>query len=190
MTKFRNDIFIENFCCYVNIVEIKTNREVYRSEIDCSNISLAAQYRFCPKINRSGGVYFQTESKGGGRTSLHRLIMGLIPGDGNIVDHIDRNTLNCKRDNLRLATYSQSNANRKKQSNKTSKYLGVAWHKGAKKWRAQIQINGKKVYLGLFVLEEDAATVYNDAALSYFEDFAKLNSVDTIVVANPFCKVS
>lgn len=61
------------------------------------------------------------------------------------------------------AVLSYENDNKsfvKKQSNKTSKYKGVSWHKNNKKWVSQIQINGIKKCLGYFMTEEEAANAY------------------------------
>ena len=50
--------------------------------------------------------------------------------------------------------------NKNKYINSSSKYRGVCWHKASNKWRAQIQINNKTKYLGLFDNEEDAYLAY------------------------------
>ena len=76
-------------------------------------------------------------------------------------DHIDRNGLNNQRNNLREATKSQQRANQNLRSNNTSGYKGVCWHKKAKKWVAQIRVNKKYIYLGLFTNIKDAARAYN-----------------------------
>lgn len=63
----------------------------------------------------------------GKRVRLHRLIMGASLGDE--VDHEDRNKLNARKNNLRLATSSQNKMNREIQNNNTSGYKGVSWNK-------------------------------------------------------------
>lgn len=85
--------------------------------------------------------------------------------------------------NIRKATKSQNGANRKlnissNKKPKTSKFKGVSWAKASKKWMAGIGVNGKTKNLGYFTDEKDAARAYNEAALKYFGEFARLNSID------------
>jgi hypothetical protein len=107
---------------------------------------------------------------------LHRLIMNAQPGQ--LVDHIDRNTLNCRRSNLRFVTRQQNNCNRSpKGAAKTSKYKGVFFCRTHGVWRAAIARNRKRYNLGKFATEDDAARAYNVKARELFGDFAYLNDV-------------
>jgi hypothetical protein len=111
---------------------------------------------------------------------MHRVIakrMGLDIKDKK-VDHIDRNGLNNCRGNLRIATNSQSQANRNKRKNNISGYIGVSEHKCRNNWHARIQVNGNDISLGYFTNKKDAAKAYNKAALKYFGEFARLNNYD------------
>lgn len=90
-------------------------------------------------------------------------------------DHIDLNPLNNLRNNLRIATQSQNQANKRKQKNTTSVYKGVAWFKLYSKWRAQIKKDGKVKHLGYYDDEILAAIAYDDAALRLHGEFAQLN---------------
>lgn len=104
--------------------------------------------------------------------SMHRLIMGAP--EGMQVDHIDGNGLNNTRENLRLCTRAENQFNRACSGGK-SKYKGVSLHRNGKKWRAQIWFADKRVDLGLFIDEEDAARAYDEAARRLFGQFARLN---------------
>jgi len=77
---------------------------------------------------------------------LHRLIMG-EPTD-MIIDHLDRNPLNNKRDNLRVTTVQGNLRNQRRQNNKTG-ITGVSVHR-AGGFEASIKVNYKKIYLGYF----------------------------------------
>jgi len=77
-----------------------------------------------------------------------------------VVDHIDFDPLNNNLSNLRLIS-NRENTN-KNHLLHTSKYTGVHWNKILKKWEAQIQINGKRRYLGLFPKELDAWAAYEN----------------------------
>lgn len=95
------------------------------------------------------------------------------------IDHQDGNALNNQRYNLRLATQQQNMMNRRKMYKKcTSQYKGVAWHKKGNSWEAYIWINLKKIYLGLYKSEQEAALTYNNKAIELFGEYARLNDVE------------
>jgi hypothetical protein len=100
---------------------------------------------------------------------LHIFIMGQKG-----IDHIDHNGLNCQRENLRPATQTEQNANRRK-THGTSKYKGVGWNKAKKKWQATIMHKRKTINLGRFVSEVEAAKTYDQAARHIFGSFALTN---------------
>jgi hypothetical protein len=104
---------------------------------------------------------------------MHRQILGAEKG--LVVDHIDGNCLNNTRLNLRLATHSQNLLNQGLSSDNTSGYKGVSWHKIRLKWQAQISIDGKRKYLGMFDTAEDAARAYDEMASRHHGEFARLN---------------
>ena len=86
--------------------------------------------------------------------SLHRLLMGDVKGQ--ITDHIDRNTLNCMKSNLRNVTASVSLYNTGIRSDNKSGFKGVCWHKAARKWAVSLRIKGHTIYGKLFVDFEEA----------------------------------
>ncbi len=95
--------------------------------------------------------------------------------DGMETDHINNDKLDNRKTNLRASNRSNNAVNKPKQSNNTSGYKGVGWHKVAGKWRATIKVNNRAKHLGHFATPEDAATAYNFAALEYFGKFATFN---------------
>ncbi len=110
--------------------------------------------------------------KGKRHLYLHREVL-CVAADQK-VDHINGDTLDNRRENLRVATNSQNQQNRRITGG-SSRYKGVAWHKGCGKWQAQIKADGKRFYLGLHDTEIQAAEAYDDAASRFFGDYAKLN---------------
>ena len=96
---------------------------------------------------------------------------------GLVVDHINHNTLDNRRKNLRLCTWAQNNQNRRpsKRKNKLSKYKGVSFYKKSKLYRALIWCNKKQYFLGYFKDETDAAKAYDKKARELFGEFAYLN---------------
>lgn len=107
---------------------------------------------------------------------LHRWIFGLETGDKRVVDHIDRNKLNCVMSNLRIVTQYENMQNRSKTTSKTSSiYKGVYLHEG--KWRAVIKKAGKRYDLGHFEIEKEAAEAYNKKAIELNSGFTLLNII-------------
>ena len=111
---------------------------------------------------------------------MQRLLLWDKVNKGLIVDHINGNKLDNRKENLRLVTMSQSNMNRgrihfERRQKMVSKYKGVFWDRA--KWRSSITVNGKKIYLGRFADEREAAVAYNKAALLYHGKFSCLNSI-------------
>lgn len=106
--------------------------------------------------------------------SLHRQLLNYPEKN---VDHIDRNKLNNRRLNLRLATRSQNSMNRTNtKPSKTSKYKGVFWRNDRNKWVGQIFIGSKSSkYFNDDELE--AATWYNNKAKELHGEFACLNEI-------------
>jgi hypothetical protein len=105
---------------------------------------------------------------------MHREIIEI--GDGLFADHINHNTFDNRKANLRPATQTQNNRNRRKFSGvSNSKYKGVYWKKHLKKWVAQIGVDRKVIHLGCFKKEKDAAKAYDQAAKKYHGEFASLN---------------
>lgn len=90
-------------------------------------------------------------------------------------DHIDGDGLNNQRANLRRATTAQNGANRRSNVGSSSRFKGVTWHKGDKRWQASIKVDGRNRYLGSFRSEEDAARAYDAAAAEAWGEYARLN---------------
>jgi hypothetical protein len=120
--------------------------------------------------------YAEAHTKNGQAAfSMHRLIFGLRPGDGLDVDHINHDTLDNRRCNLRVCTRSQNTMNSRKSTHNTSGYKGVYWRKSKRRWLAHIKLDGVDRYIGYFHTAEDAAHAYDQKAKQLFGEFACLN---------------
>ena len=92
---------------------------------------------------------------------------------GMDTDHINGNTLDNRRCNLRVCTRERNTGNQKPLRGITSKFKGVCWVKARSKWR--VAISGK--FIGEYISELDAAKAYNEAAKKHFGEFARLNVI-------------
>jgi hypothetical protein len=94
---------------------------------------------------------------------------------GEKADHKDRNTLNHRRNNLRIATSSQNKTNQGIYSNNTSGLKGISWHKQCGMWRVDISWKGKRYYLGLFSSRKKGSKARDEMAKKLHGEFASLN---------------
>ena len=99
------------------------------------------------------------------RKKFHVIIMG--NKNGYVVDHIDQNKLNNKRNNLRFLTKTGNAINSKLSKNNTSGVKGVVRYRN--KWHAQIMVNGKNIHLGYYDKMEDAIEARRKGEEKYFK---------------------
>lgn len=104
--------------------------------------------------------------------SLHRILTGAKIGQ--IVDHINGDTLDNRRENLRLVDASQNNFNQKKKKY-GGPFKGIGWHKRAGKWRARIRAYNQEISLGLYSCPIEAAKAYDEAAKKIHGEYARVN---------------
>lgn len=137
--------------------------------IDEEDYAMVAKYRW----NYNNGAVTTNVIIDGKRTTikLHRYVLRLgkrFP----IVDHINGDTLDNRKSNLRTCTQAENLRNRGKASNNKSGYKGVSWAKHAKKWQASICVNYKSYHLGLFDDPKLAHKAYVEAANELHKDYA------------------
>lgn len=134
------------------------------------------------RIDGTGRYAITRVSENGKRVVklMHRFILGLT--DPSVyADHLDRNTLNNCRSNLRVCDNSLNQANRLPNKNKTGRFKGVYWRPKKKAWVSEITRNGNRFYLGFFKSELDAAIAYNNKAKQLFGAFALLNPIQGVL---------
>lgn len=149
------------------------------AKVDDEDFERVNQFKWCA-VKRRDVFYAIRSIKINGKWTkqyMHRFITNAKPGKE--VDHENNDGqdsgLDNRKSNLRFCTRAQNLCNQRKQKRASSKYKGVYWQAGRKKWRAQIQANGRKICLGVFDSEEEAARTYDRAALKLFGEFARLN---------------
>ena len=123
--------------------------------------------------NRKGYVraWVGTSRKDRRYIYMHHLIMNTT----EMLDHIDGNTFNNQKSNLRFSDDTLNNANSRKRQNTSSIYKGVSFCKLTGLYRTKIKIEGLEYDLGRFYSQEDAARAYNIKARELFGEFARLN---------------
>ncbi len=98
-----------------------------------------------------------------GKIALHRFILG--SKESNSTDHINGNTLDNRRKNLRFVTVMQNSWNNKSK--------GITFHKRDKKWQARIQVDGNRIQLGYFPNKKMASISYKLATKKYYGEYAR-----------------
>lgn len=100
---------------------------------------------------------------------VHRIIWKMVTGKDPVeeLDHIDHDPRNNRMENLREVTRSENMMNASKAKNNTSGVTGVCWHKHAQKWKADIQVEGNKIYIGLFTQRWHAIRARKLAEVGY-----------------------
>lgn len=140
---------------------------------DYNDVSLKPWYYLKGSTSRTSYIYTKNAKE---TIYLHRFLMK--PNKGEIIDHINGNGLDNRRENLRICTHSQNKMNR--QANTGRNFKGVTFdkkEKRRKKWRAFIVKNGKCKTIGHYFTEIEAANAYNNQATQLHGEYAKLNEV-------------
>lgn len=107
---------------------------------------------------------------------MHRYILGA--NEHMVVDHINHDTLDNRRSNVRIITFAENQQNRKgAQRNSKSGIRGVSWDANKNKWFACIYVNSKRIYLGVFSDMNEAEKVVVEARRKYMP-FSLENSVN------------
>lgn len=150
----------------------------YHTVIDAIDSDLL-QYKWLAKTTLTGGVYASRSTRVNGKRVeilMHRLILsrklGIELSHEQLTDHRDLNSLNNRRDNLRVATYTDNNRNSRLSKENKSGITGVSWHTKNRKWAAYISVNSKTLYLGTFDDMADAIRARRSAEAKYYGEFA------------------
>ena len=147
-----------------SIIYTSTKEKVLVSTTDVPKIK---NYTWC---HNQG--YALTKQKNGNKYEtimMHRLIMN-APND-MLVDHINHDTLDNRRGNLRLASQMQNQMNQKMRIDNKSGVKGVSWNKSASKWTVYIRVNTERIYLGCFKNINDAKEARIQGEIKYFKKY-------------------
>ena len=145
--------------------------------VDDGSFNLLSQYRWHAGKNPNGKFYARRKSNGENE-HMHRMILNAP--NGLDVDHVNGDSLDNRRANLRLCTRSENNMNRGVQCNNSSGYKGVTWNKRKNKFCAQIRKEKRHYHCGYFDKPKDAAISYDMVALMLYGDFAITNILKVV----------
>lgn len=141
-----------------------TNKEFY---FDLEDYDKIKDYCWFERIKSTTYHYLTSKDSVSNKQVKMHQILGF---EG--YDHIDRNPLNNRKENLRKATKSENARNCRRPKNNTSGIIGVSWAKKDKKWRSYITVDNKMISLGYFDNKIDAIISRLNAELKYFQEFA------------------
>lgn len=150
----------------------------YKTIVDTSDFEMLNAYSWQATRRRSGIYARRTVNSLPKRyIYMHRQILGLDHGDDRQGDHKMGNTLDNRRQNLRIATRSQNKANSRRDRLAASGFRGVerVQRRSGIRYKAHIKTGGVTHQLGCFDCIEDAACAYDIKAQELFGEFALLN---------------
>lgn len=162
--KSKNKIILHDDYAEV-VLYNKYKEEIGRAIIDLEDVDKIKNYKW-----HIAEGYANNKSTG----KMHRFIIDCPKG--MVVDHINGNTLDNRKCNLRICTIAENSRNRNKyKKNASSIYKGVSYDKKKGKWRAIIQINKKSKHIGYYDSELEASIQYDKKAILYHGVYAKTN---------------
>lgn len=155
----------------MKVITLTLDQYAIVDDVDYTDLS---QHNWCAQYIPHMDTYYAITTIKGKRLYMHREVaknMGLKLIAPQVVDHINRNTLDNRRNNIRQVTRCESQMNRNRQSNNKSGYKGVSWNSRVCKWKSGITINKKRIHLGYFTDKQDAIRARKE-----FEDVFSVSS--------------
>lgn len=140
----------------------KDNEETARSIIDLEDVEKVKHIKW----SKTTSGYVSGKDKNEKNILLHRYLTECP--DDMVVDHINHNTLDNRKNNLRVCTKQQNEMNKLLYSHNTSGVSGVSYYKRKEKWASKIIVNNKTIFLGYFDNKEDAIGVRKQAEKEYY----------------------
>lgn len=148
----------------------------FHAIVDAEDYDALSAFKWC--VRPAGRRFYAQrgyakEDKSWTTMQMHRQIMSATPE--MMVDHINHDGLDNRRENLRLCSRLENCRNKRSAIGTSSQFLGVTWDKKSYKWRTRITVDGHRRLIGFFNSEIKAAIAYDNAARKYFGEFANPN---------------
>lgn len=147
--------------------------------VDDEDFDFINQWKwYYEKKNRNNtGYAIRTVKINGKRKRLYMHRVLLKAPDGMEVDHKNMNGIDNRKENIRVCTCLENKRHYSVRRDNRTGIKGVSWDKRRQKYRVQISIKGKRLWLGTYNSLSDATTIYNEAARQYYKEFAYLNKI-------------
>ena len=163
-------------------IQLTQERTAIIDDIDSDLNQFNWYAAFHPKYGNGGNYTARRKYRKGicvHTEQMHRTILSRILNRPleryEEVDHENRNPLDNRRQNLRLATREQNTRNQGAHKDGSSNFKGVSWNKEKGKWHARIYTKGKHIHIGYFENATSAAKSYDEKAKQLFGAFAVTN---------------
>lgn len=149
-----------------NSIVVCTTKNGYKFLIDYDDLPLVSKYSW----GKTSGYLMAYDCKSEKNIYLHQLIMGthIDKKPGYVVDHINRQRSDNRKENLRIVTYQENLRNCSLSSRNTSGCIGVTWNIGKKRWQATIRVDGKLIMLGMREDLDEAIQLRKNGEINYF----------------------
>jgi len=141
--------------------------------VDADDFEWLSQWNWCASWNDHTKSFYVKRRQGKHLIRMHRAILDCE--DSLQCDHVNGDTLDHRRANIRECTNAQNNQNKGPSRHNTSGFKGVCWEARRSKWMARIHINGKEKFIGYFDSPEEGARAYDERAKKLHGRFARLN---------------
>lgn len=165
----KNEIIL--FTDYAKILLYNKSHEKFAEAIiDLEDVNICKNYKW--SLKESNNIKYVVSYNMNNKKSLirlHRLIMNAQKDQE--VDHINHDTLNNRKSNLRLCSHQENMMNRKIPLNNTSGVIGVSWSELHKHWQSQIEYKDEHIHLGWYKNKNDAIKARKNAEKKYFKEF-------------------
>ena len=151
-----NDLIIQLHFGEIKIINLVNDGQIFVTTSDYDWIQQSNWYG--RRYGRGGPLYAKRQTSKRGTESIHRVILGLNPGDPRLGDHINGDTLDNRRSNLQIVTPRGNSANRKDKS----KYGSGITKTPSGRFHVQVFYNGRTIYLGTFDSVKEGQKIRSD----------------------------
>ena len=145
----------------------------YEAIVDADRFDYLSQFPWYSDTRKGTSLrYARRRDKENRVVSMHQEVYG-----EKFVDHKNGNTLDNRRSNLRKCDPSSNGANAPLSRRNKSGYKGVTWDTARNRWTVGIVVRRHRKFLGRFLSLQEAASAYDEAAVKYFGEFARINHI-------------